>query len=131
MRPSFRRARESTAALTLTRIEDRLGPALEPGLLQKPAANACSRERLYALGCIFWSWIWQILQAKASCREAVRQIQALRALKGRPPAKGGTAGYCRARARLPLPLLEKVLPAAPAPRKRRPPPARPRSRAGG
>jgi hypothetical protein len=58
------------------------------------------------LGCIFWSWIWQILQAKASCREAVRQIQALRALKGRPPAKGGTAGYCRAR--LPLPLLEKV-----------------------
>jgi hypothetical protein len=108
MRSPSRRARDSAAALTLARIEDRLGPALEPGLLQKPAAKACSRERLYALGCLFWSWIWQILQAKASCRETVRQIQALRALKGRRTIKGGTAGYCRARARLPLPLLEKV-----------------------
>src|SRR5436190_6334304 len=108
MRSPARRARDAAAALTLARIEDRLGPALEPGLLQKPSAKACSRERLYGLGCIFWSWIWQILQAGASCREAVRQIQALRTLGGRHRTKGGTAGYCRARARLLLPLLENV-----------------------
>jgi hypothetical protein len=112
MGSGVRRARASAAALTLSRIEDHLGRAFDPELLQNSAAKEHSRRRLYSLACIFWSWIWQILQAGASCREAVRQRQALGVLRGRRPVSGGTAAYCRARGRLPLLWLQKMFAAS-------------------
>src|SRR5687768_12508440 len=102
-------ARRKLEGCTLSRIEERFAPALEAGLLQKPARKAHSRQRLYPLALSFWCWIWQILQGRSSCREVVRQVQALHAAGGGRRVESGTAAYCRARGKLPLTLLEKIL----------------------
>ncbi len=84
-----------------------------PGsLLDKPAAGPHSRQRIYSLSRTFWGWLWQRLNGNASCREVVRQVQALCALHGGPAVKEDTGGYCQARTQLPRPLLEKALAAS-------------------
>jgi hypothetical protein len=50
-----------------------------------------------------------MLQINTSCRDVVRQLQAMFILEGRAPMDGGTSAYCQARARLPLPMLEQAL----------------------
>ena len=112
MRSGIRGAVRSLGHATLSQIESRLAPALENDLLQKPAKEAHSRERIYSLRRTFWCWIWQILQSYTSCREVVRQVQALFGLHERAPIDEGTAAYCRARAKVPLPMLEKALSAS-------------------
>jgi hypothetical protein len=94
---------------TLAQLETRLGACLPAGLLAKPAAGPHSRQRIYGLPRTFWCWLWQMLNHNASCREVVRQVQALCALQGGPPVDEDTGGYCQARTRLPQPLLEKAL----------------------
>jgi hypothetical protein len=90
---------------TLAQIELRLGPALAPQTLQKPGSGDHSRERIFTLPCTFWCWIWQVLQRNTSCREVVRQVQALLALESLPPVAAGTSAFCQARGKLPLSLL--------------------------
>ncbi len=94
---------------TLLQIEDRLSPALEPGLLSKPAQGDYSRERIFTLPRTFWSWIWQVLQAKTSCREVVRQMQALFVVLANQRVDEATGAYCRARKKLADSLLESAL----------------------
>jgi hypothetical protein len=89
----------------LAQIEERLGPALAPHTLQKPRSGGHSRERIFTLPRTFWCWIWQVLQGNTSCREVVRQVQALFALGGLPPVDAGTSAFCQARDKLPLSLL--------------------------
>lgn len=110
--PLGRRSREAAASIrqaTLAQIEQRLAPALPGDLLQKPNARDYSRERIFPLFRTFWCWIWQILQFNTSCREVVRQVQALFALENGPVVDQGTGAYCQARDKMPLTLLEKAL----------------------
>jgi hypothetical protein len=93
---------------TLAQIENRLAPALPGPLLDKPKAHHYSRERIFPLFRTFWCWIWQILQANTSCREVVRQVQALFALEQAGSVDEATGAYCQARSKMPLTLLEKV-----------------------
>jgi hypothetical protein len=97
---------------TLSQLEARLGSSLPGPLLAKPAAGPHSRDRIYSLPRTFWGWLWQMLNHNASCREVVRQVQALCALQGGPAVDEDTGGYCQARAHLPQPLLEKALAAS-------------------
>ena len=97
---------------TLSQLEARLGSCLPGPLLAKPAGGPHSRDRIYSLPRTFWGWLWQMLNHNASCREVVRQVQALCALQGGPAVDEDTGGYCQARARLPQPLLEKALAAS-------------------
>src|SRR5450631_282467 len=97
---------------TLAQIEERLGSALTPQTLQKPGSGLHSRERIFSLPRTFWCWIWQVLQGNTSCREVVRQVQALFALKGWPPVDAGTSAFCHARDKLPLNLLETAFAAS-------------------
>jgi hypothetical protein len=106
------KARLATARwrqLTLTQLETRLGGFLPGTLLDPPAAGPHSRERIYSLSRTFWGWLWQRLNGNASCREVVRQVQALGVLQDGPAIAEATGGYCQARAQLPRPLLEKAL----------------------
>ena len=91
---------------TLSQIEAAVGRFVPAAQLQ-PARS--ERERPYSLHRTFWCFVWQMLNDHASCREAVRQLQALLVLQGGPPLDGGNSGYCQARARLPLDLLESTL----------------------
>jgi|HubBroStandDraft_5_1064220.scaffolds.fasta_scaffold49924_2 hypothetical protein len=105
-------ATASLRRLTLSQLETRLGGFLPGWLLDKPAAGPHSRQRIYSLPRTFWGWLWQRLNGNASCREVVRQVQALCALQDGPEITEDTGGYCQARTQLPRPLLEKALAAS-------------------
>jgi hypothetical protein len=108
--PMGKRSAERTRSIgqmTLAQIEQHLAPALDPCLLKQNRSQDYSRQRIYSLARTFWCWIWQILQANTSCREVVRQVQALFALHGRPIDQG-SAAYCQARNKLSLGLLQKI-----------------------
>jgi hypothetical protein len=67
-----------------------------------------SRDRCWNLRLVFWTFLWQVAQAGASCREAIRQAQALCLTNGRrvPPDK--SSPYCQARGVIPLDRLEQI-----------------------
>ncbi len=98
----------SVRPATLAQIEERLGPAIDPALLEQKASQEHSRERIFTLARTFWCWIWQVLQAHTSCREVVRQVQALFVLHNGREVDEGSAAYCQARAKLSLGLLRKI-----------------------
>ena len=109
MKSRFRATMRGISQATLLGIEDRLGPALDVGILRKPATKAHSRQRIFSLKRTFWSWIWQVLQGNTSCREVVRQMQALFAVVCDKKVAAGTAAYCTARKKLAGSLLESAL----------------------
>jgi len=96
---------------TLAQVEQSFSSALAPGLLRQNPSQDYSRERVFTLARTFWCWIWQVLQANTSCREVVRQVQALFAIHGRRVDEC-TSAYCQARSKLSLGLLQKILAAA-------------------
>lgn len=109
--PMGSRVKSTVGALgqaTLGQIEDRFSPALAPSLLEKPKAKAHSRNRVFSRHRTFWCWIWQILQCHASCREVVRQVQALFAAHARGRVHPGTGAYCKSRSKVPLALMEQA-----------------------
>jgi Transposase DDE domain len=113
--PMGARARQIAGSLrqaTLAQIEQSLAPALPAQLLLKPARGQHSRQRVFSLDRTFWCWIWQIFQANTSCREVVRQVQALLSLLQNPLPNESTSAYCQARGKLPLPLLQKAFAAS-------------------
>ncbi|HEV7432940.1 MAG TPA: IS4 family transposase [Steroidobacteraceae bacterium] len=93
---------------TLDKLEVRFGPLLA-GVAELSAAKASARERPYSVRRTWWCLLYQMLQLNTSCRDVVRQLQAMFLLEGRAAPDAGTSAYCQARARLPLPLLETLL----------------------
>jgi hypothetical protein len=67
-----------------------------------------SRCRAWHLRLVFWSFLWQVAQAGASCREAIRQAQGLCRLQDQPVPPDTTSPYCQARGRLPLDRLDAI-----------------------
>jgi hypothetical protein len=98
----------SIRQLTLDQIEQRFGPAVDPALLQQKSSKDYSRDRIFPMARTFWCWIWQILQANTSCREVVRQVQALFGLHERQDVDEGSSAYCQARGKLSMGLLQKI-----------------------
>lgn len=96
-------------ACTLSQLEARFARWIPPELFPKAAANQNSRDRIYTQWRTFWCWLWQSLQPQASGREVVRQLQALFQIQGGPRISEQDGAYCRARRRLPLTPLPKVL----------------------
>jgi hypothetical protein len=108
LKTSFRRATQSVRRATLSQIEQTLGPALPAELLKKPDKGLHSRQRVFCLLRTFWGWIWQVLQGNTSCREVLRQVQALHGLLGLAPVDESNSAYCQARAKLPTRWLEQI-----------------------
>jgi hypothetical protein len=67
-----------------------------------------SRNRRWNLRLVFWTFLWQVAQAGASCREAIRQAQALCQNAGRPLPPDTDSPYCQARGGLPLERLQEI-----------------------
>jgi Transposase DDE domain len=109
MKPRRTLAASPCRQATLAQLETRLAPCLPADLLDRPASGPHSRDRIYSLSRTFWSWLWQMLNHNAPCREVVRQVQALDALHGGGTADEATGAYCQARARLPRSVLETAL----------------------
>src|SRR5882672_8120427 len=81
-------------AAHLHRLRRTLGPTLHqfealfaqwiPGFhLAQQEDGDHSRLRLWSLRLVFWTFLWQVAQAGASCREAIRQAQTLAVASGR------------------------------------------------
>lgn len=93
-------------AATLCQMEQCFRPWLPDPLFAKAAT---SRERHYTDWRTFWCSLWQSFHPKASCREVVRQLQALFGLEGGPQISAEDGAYCRARARLPWAPFPKAV----------------------
>jgi hypothetical protein len=100
--------RRSLAQATLANIEDRFARVIPSSVFNSSSGPFFQRERLYPLFRVFWCWIWQVLQQNTSCREVVRQTQALFGLYGSQRVGSGNAAYCQARGKLPSKLLEGI-----------------------
>jgi len=89
-------------------LEWLLAPVLPPGLLAPTDEGANSRDRVFSLRRTFFAFLYQVLNPGCSCREVVRQVQALFALHNRGPVDEDDSAYCQARQRLPLDRLQRA-----------------------
>jgi hypothetical protein len=106
---AFGRQARIASSKPLPHLEKLFGFLLPPGLLSQTEEGTNSRDRFYSVQTTFWAFLWQALNPKAPCREAVRQIQALHGLAGSDRhLKDNNSGFCQARARLPLDTLQRA-----------------------
>jgi len=71
---------------------------------------AGQRDRTYTPWITFCAFLGQVLQRGASCRDAVRRVQAWHLAAGSQRAvDDATGGYCQARARLPVAVLRAAM----------------------
>lgn len=82
---------------------------MPPEVLGQEESGPHSRERVFSLRLTFWAFLGQVLNPGCSCREALRQVQALFHERGRPAPSAETSAYCQARAALPVGRLHRVL----------------------
>lgn len=94
---------------TLAQIHYYLRDFLPVPLLSSQDDGPNSRERIFSLRLTFECFTWQMLKPKTSCREVVRQVQALLRVNGRGPIDQSDSAYVQARQRLPQERLEQAL----------------------
>jgi hypothetical protein len=98
----------STAAPTLHQFELLFALWIPHWRLAQQDEGKHSRSRRWNLRLVFWTFLWQVAQAGASCREAIRQAQALCKNAGRPVPPDADSPYCQARGGLPLERLQEI-----------------------
>ncbi len=98
----------ATAAPTLHQFELLFAAWIAHWRLAQQDDGPHSRDRRWNLRLVFWTFLWQVAQAGASCREAIRQAQALCKNAGRPAPPDTDSPYCQARGCLPLERLQEI-----------------------
>lgn len=104
-----RRTAQTWRQATLSQLQEQLRDLLPASLLSRQEDGLNSRQRDFPLRLTFECFLWQMLKPRTACREVVRQVQALRALRGLAPISAGDSAYVQARLRLPKERLEKAL----------------------
>ena len=94
---------------SLTELCECVGKFIPLHLLKNESSGAMSRRRIYSKENTFWGFFAQILDADGSCQEIVHKIQAYAATKGKKAISSSTSGFCQARQKLELPMLESIL----------------------
>ena len=102
----LQRYRQS-AARNVHQLEVLLSPWIAHWLLSQQDEGDHSRHRQWTLRLVFWTFLWQVAQAGASCREAIPQAQARCQLNGQRSPADTPSLYCQARASLPLERLDQ------------------------
>src|SRR4029077_14559697 len=108
-----RRTAQTLRQTTLSQLQEHLCDLLPVPLLSTADAGPNSRDRIDSLRLTFECFLWQMLKPKTSCREVVRQVQALFCLHGRGQVHEGDSAYVQARHRLPRERLAKAWGATP------------------
>lgn len=98
----------TTTGPALHQLELLFSPWVAPWRLAQQDEGSHSRRRRWHLRLAFWTFLWQVAQAGASCREAIRQAQALCRVTGQPLPPDEDSPYCQARANLPLERLDEI-----------------------
>src|SRR5438477_345944 len=84
------------------------GSHVPKGSLAQAKSGSNSRRRFFSTDATFWAFLFQVLSPDCACREVVRKLQAWWTGSKRQRMAAGTAGYCQARGRMKLPMLEKI-----------------------
>jgi Transposase DDE domain len=66
------------------------------------------RDRVYTPAVTLLTFLSQVLDPDHSCRQAVARLLAFRSARGLRPCSPDTGAYCKARGRLPEPLLREL-----------------------
>lgn len=98
----------TSRAPTAHQFEHLFRPWIPPWRLAQQDEGAHSRDRCWNLRLVFWTFLWQVAQAGSSCREAIRQAQALCQAGARRPPADTTSPYCQARGALPIDRLQRI-----------------------
>src|SRR5882724_836389 len=104
-----RRTGHTVRQATLAQLQRHLRDFLPAPLLSTEDDGVNSRERIFSLRLTMECFLWQMLKPRTSCREVVRQVQALFRLQGLGPVDEGDSAYVQARQRLPRERLERAL----------------------
>src|SRR5262249_59854187 len=72
-------------------------------------AEATGRAWVYTPVLTLWAFLGQVISPDGSCRAAVARALAWLVSRGEPPCMPQTGPYCKARARLPEPLLVRLM----------------------
>src|SRR4051812_22152774 len=80
---------------------------LEPELVQQALDehHVTFRDRIFTPLVTLRTFLSQVLSPDHSCREAVARLIAFRVASGQEPCDSETGSYCKARQRLPQPVL--------------------------
>lgn len=105
-----RRSRASAGVLAERALKlDGLAALVARFVPAKLFSGVGQRDRIFTPWITFCAFFGQVLQRGASCRDAVRRVQAWHlATRAEVNVDAGTSGYCQARARLPLQVLRTV-----------------------
>lgn len=98
----------TTVGPTLHQFEALFGAFIPRWHLAQQDEHEHSRDRCWNLRLVFWTFLWQVAQAGASCREAIRQAQALCLTSGRRRPPATTSPYCQARGAIPSDRLDQI-----------------------
>src|SRR3974377_1841050 len=100
--------RKLRPALTVHQFELLFAVLIPHWRLPQKEEGAHSRNRRWNLHLVFWTFLWQVAQAGASCREAIRQAQARCRSTGQCPPPDENSPYCQARGALPVERLQEI-----------------------
>ncbi len=97
---------------SLSQLRKAFGTYIPKSLLNQRASGDNSRNRLFSLDVLFWSFLDQVQTPNGSCREAVRKVMTHRYRK-LPHEQGklmspDTSAYCQARSKLSLDVMDKI-----------------------
>jgi putative transposase len=67
------------------------------------------RIRIYTPLVTLWTFLTQVLDQDHSCRQAVSRLIAFLVSQGQPPVSPDTGNYCKARKRLPLSFIVRLV----------------------
>ena len=104
-----RRTAHTVRQVTLAQLQEHVRDFLPAPLLSTEDEGPNSRERIFSLRLTFECFLWQLLKPHTSCREVIRQVQALFRLHDQGPVAEGDSAYVQARQRLPRQRLEQAL----------------------
>ena len=65
-------------------------------------------EDVYSVPITLWAFVAQVLSDQKSCVAAVARVLVMLTILGRKPCDAGTGAYCKARAKLPEPFLQRL-----------------------
>jgi hypothetical protein len=101
---------EGGPAPSLSQYQAAFGAFIPQALLAPEEQGVNSRSRMFPPLITFWAFLAQVLERGSSCRDALRRITAWRQFEypKAPLPSPKTGGYCSARARLALPVLEQI-----------------------
>src|SRR3954469_17507713 len=104
-----RSGQSSLRHLPLPQLQVLLESFLPSYLLCPSEDGPHSRQRCFSFARTFLGFLWQVLNPGASCRLALRQIQASAQSEGlKISLSDDTSPYCQARQRLPVERLEAI-----------------------